>query len=350
MLPPGREIPGEGRRDLLLAEFVGLFGAGKQPAPVHPAAEIGGDRDVGRCGDDALRQRRVAARQLAQHQAETLLSRHPRRRRERQAVRHRDLRRLQPPPSLACERHIGEELLQHRRRQIQSLELVPLMPRTNLLRRAPGFHLADGHQAGMVVLVALERQADALDSVGDETDRPIVVDGLEGIDQRLHIMAAEVRHQRQQFGVGALLDQTRHRPLVADIVQQVLAESRAALERQGRIHLVGAPVDPFAQRFAAGLGECLAHQLAILDDDDVPAEVAEHHFELFPQAFAHHGVQTLAVVVNHPPGVAQALLPTLRQRLEDIALVHLGIADQRDHPAFGAILHPAVGGDVGLHQ
>src|SRR4029078_9496376 len=47
-------------------------------------------------------------------------------------------------------------------------------------------------------------------------------------------------------------------------------------------------------------------------------------------AFADHGVEALAAVVDHPPAIAQALLPALEHRREYCALVHLAIADQRD--------------------
>jgi hypothetical protein len=104
------------------------------------------------------------------------------------------------------------------------------LARADVLRRAPFFHLADRHQAGMVILVALHRQADALDGVGDEADRAIVVDLLERLDHADHVMAAEIGHQRQQFIVAAPVDQLRHRALVTDVVLQALAERRPALE------------------------------------------------------------------------------------------------------------------------
>ena len=53
MLALRREFPGEGGGNALVAEGVELGGARKKPAPVHPGAEIGRDRDVGRGGDDA---------------------------------------------------------------------------------------------------------------------------------------------------------------------------------------------------------------------------------------------------------------------------------------------------------
>ncbi len=202
----------------------------------------------------------------------------------------------------------------------------------------------------MVVLVALERQADALDGVGDEADRAVVIDRLEGLEHAGHVVAAQIGHQRQQFVVAAPVDQLRHRALVADLVAQVLAERRPALKAQRGIQLVRAGVDPAFQGLAARFGERRLHQPAILHDHHVPAEIAEHGFEFLPQSFAHHRVEALAVVIDHPPGVAQAVLPALQQRLEDIALVHLGVADQRDHPPLGPILHPAMRLDVVLHQ
>jgi Lrp/AsnC family leucine-responsive transcriptional regulator len=130
----------------------------------------------------------------------------------------------------------------------------------------------------------------------------------------------------------------------------MLAERGAALEAQRRIHRVRAGIDPALQGLAAGFGERRLHQAAVFHDHHVPAEIAEHGFEFFPQPFAHHGIEALAVVIDHPPGVAQAVLPALQQRLEDIALVHLGVADQRDHSPLRAVLHPAMRLDVVLHQ
>src|SRR6185503_19925831 len=48
--------------------------------------------------------------------------------------------------------------------------------------------------------------------------------------------------------------------------------------------------------------------------------------------------------------IAQALLPAFEDRLEDVALVELSVADQRDHAAFGLVQPPAVGADIVLHQ
>ena len=59
----------------------------------------------------------------------------------------------------------------------------------------------------MIVLVAGHRQAEALDRVGDEAGRLVVVGALEGLEQRRQVVAAEIVHQRGELVVGALLDQ-----------------------------------------------------------------------------------------------------------------------------------------------
>ena len=142
------------------------------------------------------------------------------------------------------ERRCGQECFRAWRRLRQTFELVPFMAGANVLRGAPLLHLRHRHQAGVVVLVALHRQADALDGVGDEADRAIVIDRLEGLDHAGHVVSAEVGHQRQQFVVAAAVDQLRHLPLIADVVLQMLAEGGAALEAQRRVHLVRAIIDP----------------------------------------------------------------------------------------------------------
>ena len=93
----------------------------------------------------------------------------------------------------------------------------------------------------MIVLVAGERQAEALDRVGDEADRPVVrARRFEGLEQRRQVVAAEIAHQRGELVVAAALDQRVTGALVAEVVDEPLAPGRAALEGQRGIELVGA--------------------------------------------------------------------------------------------------------------
>ena len=64
----------------------------------------------------------------------------------------------------------------------------------------------------MVVLVAGERQAPALDGVGDEAVRPVVGDAVEGLEQGLEIVPAEIGHQGGERVVVVAVEQRRGCP------------------------------------------------------------------------------------------------------------------------------------------
>ena len=62
------------------------------------------------------------------------------------------------------------------------------------------------------------------------------------------------------------------------------------------------------------------------------------------------GVEALAIVVDDPPRVAQAVLPSLKHRLGDVAFVEFCIAEKRNHPAFRRFRTPVFRADVILHK
>ena len=345
-----REFPVERRRDALALEGVGHRMVREQAAPVHPRSEIGGHGDVRRRGDDALREVAVVAADLVEDRAEAGLRRHCRLDADRQFRGHGDGRRLEPAVAGGGERHAVEESLHFLGGHVQALELVPLMAFAHILRVAVRIHLRRRHQAGVVVLVAGHRQAEALHCIADEAGRLVAVGAMEGLQQRRQVVAAEIVHQRREFGVGALFDQPRDVALIADLVEQALAPGCAAGEHQRRVELVGAAIDPGLEPVATGLLEGRLLQRAVLHDDDLPAEILKQLLVALPQAFAHHGIQALAVVVDDPPTIAQALLPAFEQRFEDVAFVELGVAEQRYHAALGAIRAPAVRAHIVLHQ
>ena len=278
------------------------------------------------------------------------MRRHDRLDRHRQVRGNVEPRGVAPPRALLHERHALEERFDLAFRRRQPLESVPLVAGTNVHRGAQGIDLCRRHQPSVVVLVAGERQPRAFHRVADEAGRLVAGDAVERFAQRRDVVAAEIVHQRGEFGVAALLDQRRHRSLIADFVGEALAPCRAAGEHQRRVERVGAGVDPGFQLVAARLLEGGLLQRAVFEDDHVPAEIAEQLFVAFPQTLADHRVETLAVVVDDPPAVAQALLPAFQQRLEDVAFVHLRVAHQRNHPAFRMLSAPAVRAHIVLHQ
>ena len=156
MLSVWREIPHIGRRNFLGLEDVLHMLAGEQFAPVHPAAQIGRDRDVGRGGDDAVGEGRVAAPDLGQDQSETLLGGHQAFRFGLgQGVGDRQRGRVQFALGLLRERHVAEECFDLGARQGKALELVPFMAFAHMIGWRGSRHLRFRHQAGVIVLVAL---------------------------------------------------------------------------------------------------------------------------------------------------------------------------------------------------
>ena len=162
-------------------------------------------------------------------------------------------------------------------------------------------------------------------------------------------MAAEIGHDIGKLAIRAPLDQRAGRR-VAEVLHQPPAPRGRALEHQRRIELVRTLVDPVLQDLAARLGESLLLQRAVFEDDHVPTEGTEQRLVARPQPFAHDRIKALAVVVDDPPAIAQALLPALEQGLEYIAFVEFGIANERDHPPFRMLSGPAVRAHVILNQ
>ena len=201
----------------------------------------------------------------------------------------------------------------------------------------------------MVVLVPGKRQAVALGGVADQAGRPVVPDAVEGIEQHAQIVAREVGHQRVQRRIVAPLDQGARRRLAREILRQPLAPARPALEGERGVERVRAGVDPVLQRRPAGLGEGGLQQAAVFQRQHPPADRAEQLVDAPEQPVRDHRIEALAVVVDDPPEIAHVVLPALQQGLEDIALVELGIAHERDHPPLPALEQPAAG-EIVLRQ
>ena len=90
--------------------------------------------------------------------------------------------------------------------------------------------------------------------------------------------------------------------------------------------------------------------LAVAQLDHAPAAAFENLVEALEHAVGADRVEALAVIVDDPPQVADVVLGALDDRFVDIAFVELGIADQRDEAAAVLVVHPAVGGEIILHQ
>src|SRR3954452_12858512 len=107
----------------------------------------------------------------------------------------------------------------------------------------------------------------------------------------------------------------------------MLAPGGAAFISERGVKGIRARVDPVLERLATRLCKRSLQPLAVFQRDDTPAHALEYSIDAGEQPVRNDAVEALAVIVDHPPDIVQVVLPAFQQRLEDVALVQLGIAD-----------------------
>ena len=196
----------------------------------------------------------------------------------------------------------------------------------------------------MVLRAARDLEAVALDRVGEDDRRAVgrLARPAQRLEDVLEVVAAEVAHEGDDV-VGS----------VEHVCERLALGALERLE-QRRAHLVGGGaverlvglvrhlVDPPAQELAAVLGERSAEAAAVLELDHVPAARPEVRLELRGADPRDHAVERLAVEVDDPERVAEPARERLGHRLPEVALVELGVAEERDEAAAGR------GAEVGL--
>jgi hypothetical protein len=173
--------------------------------------------------------------------------------------------------------------------------------------------------------VALEREAEALDGVGDEHARAIVGGGaVEGVEDRLQTVAAEFGHQGGERVVVVRGDEREGVGVGGEVGVQALAPSRAALIGQGGVEVVGRASIQAWQRRAAGLGEGRRAGGGTTSACRRPSRR--------PRRFAVAGEHRSAVVASGSGGVVDDHMCCGRRAcrlvsgIVDVTLVELGVA------------------------
>ena len=198
--------------------------------------------------------------------------------------------------ALCKKRHLIQKTLQ-RRRILDRGKGLPFFAFGHTHIALPFRHLTLVHQAAVIVLVARDWRAPALDRIGQKTDRAVMVDGGKGLCHRAHTVAAKVFHQRRQLCIRAPVDQCADLSLIAKVLHQAVTPNRPAHEGQRRIGLIGAIIDPLAQLVAARLFKGRALQGAIFYLHHIPAKGVKDLLDPLKQPFPHDPVKGLAVVV-----------------------------------------------------
>src|SRR5262249_39191144 len=102
---------------------------------------------------------------------------------------------------------------------------------------------------------------------------------------------------------------------------------------EGRIERIGAIVDPVPKSIAPRQLEDRLEASAVLERHNIPVHGPEDAVDSKEEAVLDHAVQTLPVVVDDPPDIADVVLPSLKKGFEDVSLVQFRITCQCDHPA-----------------
>ena len=223
-------------------------------------------------------------------------------------------------------------------------EAVPLRVGREPDLGAEGLDLGRREQRGVVERVARDREAPALHRVGEHDARVgrLRVAGAVGVGEDLEIVAAEVLHQRGEVVVRHAGHGRRHLGVGAG--EEPLAQLGAAEGEERLVLLVRHVVDVATQVLAARPGEGLLQQVPVLRLDDVPARVGEELHQLVDLHPGDDAVQALAVDVDDPGDVAEALQRRVGDGLPDVPLVKLRVADEGDEA--GRPLRAEVGLDV----
>jgi hypothetical protein len=194
--------------------------------------------------------------------------------------------------------------------------------------------------------VPLDRQPVPLERVREDHRRPAVVDPPVRVPQRAEVVPAEVAYRRGQLPVRHVRDEPGDRGRAGAVAGQRVPQLGRRPAQQPLVLGVGHLVDPVPQRRAAGAGEQLLQQPAVLDREHLPAGRGEHALQLRRAHHRQHPVQRLAVEVDDPDHLAELGHHRVEHGLPDRALVQLGVADQRPLPAPAAVIAARTAADI----
>src|SRR5215471_8042395 len=117
-----------------------------------------------------------------------------------------------------------------------------------------------------------------------------MIDRFESLEDTREVVTSEISHEARKFVVTTTFNERRHQALIAEVVEQPLPPSGAALERQCGVELVGSGIYPRTQSLATGFGKSRLLQLAVFEDNQVPTHRAKELFKTTMKILMNHCV------------------------------------------------------------
>ena len=294
------------------------------------------DGDVRRDRDEALGDA-LDAREVEQRAPEGRLGRRRGRVAARQRRRH--ARRRRPAPRSPRSSRRARRRRAARPRGVSAAIPVPLGLGRQAHRLAEAVDLVAVEQRGVVLRPAGDLEAVALDRVGEDHRRP--VGRLARLPQRAEhvreVVAAEVAHERRHLaavGVEQPLA-ARRAPSPSSAVEHASSRTTSSRRAEERlVLLVRHLVDPAPQQVAAVARVRLAQPAPVLELDHVPAVRARTAPPARPRGcpgMTRSSDCRLRSTIQST--FAEPARQRLGERLPDVPLVELGVAEQRDEAA-----------------
>ena len=183
------------------------------------------------------------------------------------------------------------------------------------------------------------RKAPALDGKGEDHRRAlgVSVGALERSDHVAEVVTAKIANQSRQRCVLVGLEDAGKRLAIAGgrVVNDERADLCTALAQQTLVLGVRHAIDAALQRLATRQGEGFAEARTVLDDLDLPTVIAEDVGKFLRAHTGNHAVEALTIEIDDPGQLPESACGRIGQCLPDVALIQLGIAEERHEPTAG---------------
>ena len=109
------------------------------------------------------------------------------------------------------------------------------------------------------------------------------------------------------------------------------------MENKCGIERIWTGVDPFPKDHSSGFCEGLFQKSSVFKRQHPPSHHSEKLVDLAKEPVGDHCIETLAVVIDNPPSIAQFVLPAFVKCFVDITFIEFGVPNEGNHTSFWGI-------------